>query len=267
MIDATRPKVAIVSGMERALRLVEPYTHHAWVRGVYLVGSASRPFRDAVSDYDFEIAVDDVAYGRLTAAEKHIFAMDPEVPTRVDYEFYLRPWSELEALRTSTRDLDHYPFQHASILFDRDGDLAPLLAHIAELPAAVRAVRCRVHYLEVLAAKGRSAKCAERGERLNARLVAADGVAALARLLFLLHGSWPAMRHWTSHELRIAGVDRAVVERMTAALEGDVAPLLETAREQLDAHGFDFHHDIAAFRTWAFVSDEGKRALATWGAR
>src|SRR5262245_54611279 len=98
MIGATRPEVAKMAGMERARSLVEPFTRHPWVRGIYLVGSASRPFRDAVSDYDFEIAVDDVAYERLAAAEKHTFAMDPEVPTRVDYEYYLRPWSELEAL-------------------------------------------------------------------------------------------------------------------------------------------------------------------------
>jgi hypothetical protein len=253
--------------MERARLLVEPYTLMPWVRGVYLVGSASRPFRDAVSDYDFEIAVDDDAYAGLPDAEKHIFAMDPDAPTRVDYEFYLRPWSELEALPDSTRDLDHHPFQHAKVLYDPEGALAPLLARIAVLPEEVRSVRVRVHYLELLAARGRSAKCAQRGETLNARLVGADGVAAAAKLLFLLSGSWPAMRHWASHELLIAGAHAGVVEQMKAALDGAVTPLVDTVRELLDAHGFDFHHDIGALRTWAFISDEGKRAFLTWAAR
>ena len=133
--------------MERAAQLIEPYTREPWVRGIYLVGSASRPFRDRISDYDFEIAVDDDHYARASDDERHAFSIDPGPPPRVDYEFLLRPWSELEGLVASTRDVDHYPFQHARVLFDPDGALAPLLARIAALPDDVRDVRLRVHYM------------------------------------------------------------------------------------------------------------------------
>lgn len=151
--------------MERAARLIEPYTREPWVRGILLVGSASRPFRDRISDYDFEIAVDDDAYA------------------------------------------------------------------------------------------------------LNSRLVTAGAVEALAKLLFLLAGSWPALRHWTSHELRLTGVDDDLLARMAETVERVDPEIVEEAHRRLDDAGFDFHRDLPTFRKWAFLSDEGKRAFAAWGAR
>lgn len=257
---------------DRALDLVEPYTRLPWVRGAYLVGSASRPFRDRISDYDVEVAVDDAAYAGLSDDEKHVFAMDPERPTRVDYEYLLRPWSELEGLVASTRDLDHHPFQHARVLYDPAGEIAPLLARIAELPDEVRNVRCRVHFLEFVAVARRVQKGLDRGgEELSLRLVSADAVAALAKLLFVLERSWPGMRHWAAEELRLLGVDEELLGRMEAALADPARDrlddLIAAARGLLDTHGFAFHHDWPAFRTWAFISDDGKRGFATWGAR
>src|SRR5688572_18630021 len=134
--------------MQRAAELIEPYTREPWVRGIYLVGSASRPFRDQISDYDFEVAVDDDAFARASDDERHVFSIEPGPPPRVDYEFLLRPWSELEGLVASNRDVDHYPFEHARVLYDPEGALAPLLARIAALPDAVRETRLRVHYME-----------------------------------------------------------------------------------------------------------------------
>lgn len=257
--------------MQRATELIEPYTKHPWVRGIYLVGSASRPFRDAISDYDFELAIEDEAYAGLTDSERHVYEIDLGPPRRVLHEFYLRPWSELESLPDSTRDLDHYPFQHARVMFDPEGELAPLLARISDLPDSVREVRLRVHYMEVASGAGRAAKCLERGETLNTRLVVADAVAALVKLLFLVERSWPAMRHWASHELALASVDAEIVADLTAAIDApDMAAmrrLVEIARERLGAAGYDFFEDMDAFRQWAFLSDEGKSAFATWGAR
>ncbi len=258
--------------MERAAHLIKPFTRDERVLGVLLVGSASRPFRDHVSDYDFEVIVDDETYARMPDAERHQFAMDPEIPTRVDYEFLNRPWSELDGLRHSTRDLDHHPFRHAEVMYDPTGNLEPLVREIGRLPDAVRALRCRVHYLELLASTRRAAKCVDRGEdAMNLRLLAADAVAALTKLLFLLAGSWPAMRHWASHELRLLGTDPALLTRMAEALEDPrperLSGLFEDGRAQLDAHGFDFHHDPAAFRIWAFLTDEGKAAFLDWGSR
>ena len=257
--------------MERAAELIAPYTRLPWVRGIYLVGSASRPFRDRISDYDFEVAVEDGAYAGLSDAERHVYSIEPGPPPRVDYEFLLRPWGELESLVGSTRDVDHYPFQHARVLYDPEGALARLLARIAALPDDVRDERLRVHYMELFAGSRRAAKCFDRGESLNARLVVAGAVEALAKLLHLLAGSWPAMRHWTSHELRLAGVDDSYVAAMTALVEhpdpARMTDVLEEANRRLDEAGVTFHRDIPALRVWAFLSPEGKRAFAAWGSR
>jgi hypothetical protein len=258
--------------MDRALALVEPYTREPWVRGAYLVGSASRPFRDATSDFDIEIAADDDAYARLTHAERHVFAMDPERPRRVDYEFLVRPWSELESLPDSTRDLDHYPFVHARVLYDPSGELARLFAEIARLPHDVREARARVGYLEVLYGVRRAGKATDRGAAaMNVRLLAAGAVEAMVKLLFVLEGSWPAMRHWAADELALAGIDAETIGLLAATLEEPrqdrLERLLEVAQARLDAYGLDFHRDIGALRIWAFLSEEGKRAFETWGSR
>src|ERR1051325_10569197 len=102
MIGARRERLL----MQRARELIAPYTRREGVRGIYLVGSAGRPFRDAISGYDFEGAMSDEAYSSTPTAERHVFEIDPGPPRRVDHEFFLRSWSELEALVSSTRDVD-----------------------------------------------------------------------------------------------------------------------------------------------------------------
>lgn len=257
---------------DRALQLVEPYRKLPWARGAFLVGSASRPFADETSDFDIEVVADDAAYAEMSNGERHVFAMDPERPKRVDYEFLVRPWSELDSLRTSNRDVDHYPFSHARILFDRDGDVAPLLADLGRLPDAVRDVRCRVHYLETYMGIRRAQKCLDRrGDELNLRLIAAGAVDGFVKLLFVLHGSWPALRHWASNELRLLGEGEKRIATLVAVLaspeRGALDELLEETHRRLDDAGFDFHREVASFRVWAFLSDEGKRAFREWGAR
>ena len=115
------------------------------VIGVYLVGSATRPFRDPLSDYDFEVVMDDKAFAKGPGEKKLVFVLDEGPPRRVDHEFSLRPWTELARLVRSTLDLDHYPFQHARVLHAPTGRLGELVEHLAALPASVRKTRLRVH--------------------------------------------------------------------------------------------------------------------------
>jgi hypothetical protein len=258
--------------MERARELIAPYTVRPGVRGIYLVGSASRPYRDEISDYDFEVAMDDDAYLELPDDERHVFVIDPGPPRRVKHEFFLRPWKELEALRDSTRDLDHYPFQHAAVLFDPAGELAPLLADLGRFPADVRETRARVHFVEFRAnTLSRSLKGLERGDPLNTRLSVSDAVIALVKLLFVVRGRWPSLRHWARQELSLAGVGDDMLDRMEALLlepsAERVRDLVERVERWLDAEGMGFHRDPMALHAWAFLSEEGKRAFVTWGAR
>jgi hypothetical protein len=254
--------------MERAAELARQYIGQPGVLGVYLVGSASRPFRDATSDYDIEVAVTDDVYDATPLADRHVFVIDEGPPRRVDHEFYLRPWSELVGLATSTRDLDHYPFRHAVVLHDPDGALAALFEALGTLPDDVRATRTRVHYLGFLYGAGRAQKCLARGDALNTRLVLDDAIASLVKLLFVLRGLWPAMRHWAKQELREAGVGNAIVDLAEQTLadpsiEG-LRALVALANEEMDAAGVSIHRDATAMREWAFLTDEGKQAFREW---
>lgn len=257
--------------MERAESLIAPYTAKPGVRGVYLVGSASRPFRDATSDYDLEVVLDDGAYAAMPLAERHVFFMDPDQPKRVDDEFYMRPWAEMLALRDSTRDVDHYPFANARLLFDPSGDLATLFAELAAMPDAVRETRTKVHFLEFVVGVRRTQKCVARCEALNTRLIAAGAVEALVKLLFVARGLWPSTRHWSKQELLLAGADAALLEAMEAALahptDEAMDDLLARTKADLEGSGVTVQRDWTALREWAFLTDEGKRACATWGAR
>ena len=257
--------------MERARELIRPYTTRPGVIGIYLVGSASRPFRDRLSDYDIEVAVDDVAYAHLTDGERHTFVVHEGPPQKVDHEFYLRPWSELESMVGSTWDLDHFPFQHAVVLHDPTGRLSELLGRLAHLPHEVRDARRRVHYLEGAWGMRRASKCLERDDPLNAHLVAGEAALAVAKLLFLQEGSWPSTRHWTRQELALLGVPADLVSLLEEALltpePSRVTPLLERVDRFLDEEGETFHKDRMGLFHWAVLTDAGKAAFRAWAAR
>jgi len=258
--------------MERARRLIEPYIGKDGVIGIYLVGSATRPFRDRLSDYDIEVIVEDDVYARTPDEERQVFVLRDGEPRVVDYEFYLIPWSEFAALVESAHDLFHYPFQHAVVLHDPQGRIGPIVRRLAELPEAVRIERMGVHYLEFRFALGRGRKTRERGGGpLNLRLVFADALGALVKLFFLVERSWPATRHWSGEELRALGVPGDLVSH-AAAIDvqsgaDEIRALVDRVHSHLDARGETFHRDMTGLQRWLFFTAEGKRAFERWGGR
>lgn len=257
--------------MQRVRELIKPYLDMNGLVGIYVVGSSTRPFRDELSDYDIEIIVDDGVYEALPDEKRHVFVIEEGPPRRVDHEFYLRPWSEYEALLGSPLDLFHYPYQHAVVLHDPSGRVTDVVKGLAELPEAVRAARLRVHYLEYAFALGRARKTAERGGDLNVRLIYGEALAALVKLLFLLYGSWPSTLHWTQQELSVLGVSEGLVARIGETFahptkEG-LSALTDAVKGELEAHDEAFHKDPQALMRWAFLRKDGKDAFATWGGR
>jgi len=61
--------------VERARDLIKPYMTMDGVVGVHLVGSATRPFRDPLSDYAFEVIMEDDAFALVPASQKLVFVM------------------------------------------------------------------------------------------------------------------------------------------------------------------------------------------------
>jgi len=259
--------------VERAKELSRPYAARKDVIGIYVVGSATRPQRDDLSDYDIEVILDDAAYAQTPDAERQVFAYRDGEPKIVDYEFYLRPWSEFLALVLSTQDLFHHAYQHAAILHDPDGRVAPVVRRLAELPEGIRQDRLRVHYLEFRFALGRARKT-EQGARdrdLNLRLLRGDAACALVKVLFLAARSWPATHHWVEQELRLIGVPDALLQDVESTLrdlsQERTKRLVEAVDAWLDQRGETFHRDTSALFTWAFHRDEGKGAFERWAGR
>ena len=265
--------------MERARELIKPYVEKEGVIGIYLLGSVTRPYRDELSDYDIEVIVEDAVYEATPDEERQVFHYREGTPEGarpiVDYEFYLIPWSHFVGLTESTHDLFHQPYQHAVILHDPDGRIAPIVERLAELPEEVRRERMTVHFLEFLYRLGRARKTATRakgnGRAINLRLLYGDALSALVKLLFLAKGSWAATVHWSEEELRLLGVPDDLLAR-AACLLGTPSPddakgLVEAVRAFLDDCGETFHRDMDGIQRWLFFTEEGKRAFERWGLR
>jgi len=256
--------------LERARELIRPYADREGVVGVYLVGSAARPFRDALSDLDLEVVVTDDAYAATPLDERHVFVIDDGPPRRVDHEFYLRAWSDFEALIDSRQDIVRAGYRHAEVLHDPAGRVAPVVARLAELPAALRDERLRVHWLELVFGIGRAKKTLQRGHVLDARLVLADALRAAVKLLFVAAEVWPAPTHWTREELALLGVPEALLEGLAICTTSidleDWKALHGVTQAHLAARGLMFHEDGEALTRWAFLTTEGRAAFERWGS-
>jgi hypothetical protein len=258
--------------MDRARTLIEPYLDKEGVIGIYVVGSATRPHRDALSDYDIEVILEDEAYAQTPMEGRQIFSYKEGDPKVVDYEFYLIPWSDFVALKDSAHDLFHYPYQYAEILHDPDNRIAPVVDTLAELPESVRQERMIVHFLEFLYRLGRARKTADRGNLpINLMLLRGDALGSLAKLLFLAKRSWPSTKHWTEQEFSEIGIPDEIQNTIrewlsdpstdnARALSGDVRAFLDTCGET-------FQHDMEGIQQWLFFTSEGKAAHEKWGAR
>jgi len=131
--------------MERARELIKPYLDMDGVIGIYVVGSATRPYRDELSDYDIEVIVEDDVYERTPMGERQVFFFKEGEPKVVDYEFYIIPWSDFAKLPESAHDMFHHSAQHAVILHDPEDRIEPIIKQLAELPEGIRIERMTVH--------------------------------------------------------------------------------------------------------------------------
>jgi len=265
--------------VERVRELIRPYIEKKGVIGIYLLGSASRPYRDGLSDLDIEVIVEDAVYDETPDDERQVFFFKEGTPEGerpiVDYEFYLIPWSDFEALVDSTLDLFHQPYQHAAILHDPEGRIAPVIERLAELPDDIRRERMIVHYLEFLYRLGRAGKTRGRSEESRPALALAllygDALSALVKLLFLAKRSWPSTKHWSEQELRLLGIPDDLTARAARLARrpdpDEVKVLVEAVRSFLDDCGETFHRDMETIQRWLFFTKEGKRAFERWGLR
>jgi hypothetical protein len=251
--------------------LIQPYTERSDVVGIYVIGSSVRPYRDAFSDYDFEVVIADEAYERIPPDKLLMFSIDEGPPRRIDHEFYLRPLSELESLVDSPHDVFHGPYRYAKVLHDPKGRLTPVIERLAALPEDVRHARVRIHYLEVHEALGRTRKILQRGSNANVPLLLGEARRALVKLQFLELGLWPMPWHWAEQELDLAGAPPEPRAAIDAAI---AAPSDETLRRASDAvndwlisTGASYPKDVRGLFDWLYLTPEGKRVHHRWAAK
>jgi len=258
--------------MERAQELIKPYLEMDGVIGIYVVGSATRPSRDELSDYDIEVIVEDHVYESTPMEKRQVFSFKEGKPKVVDYEFYLIPWSDFVGLQSSTLDLFHYPYQHAVILHDPNGRIEPVIRQLAELPEDVRLERMTVHFLEFLYHLGRARKTANRGELpINLALLRGDALSSLTKLIFLAKRSWPATAHWSEQEFVELGIPNDLLDLVKAWMmdpsSDNARAVVDAMRAFLDDDGETFHQDMDGIQQWLFFTKEGKAAFERWGIR
>jgi glycosyltransferase involved in cell wall biosynthesis len=167
------------------------------VLGILLVGSGSRYYCDALSDYDFEVIVRDDYYENLPQKERFIICHQETINT----EYLIIPKKDFLAKEYSSADIDHWPYEECVVLHDPIGFLESKLPLIVAMSADLRYDRLKLHYFEFLFAAKRMSRMLQRGDELNARLVAYQSALFAIKLVFILRYRWPPVIHWTSQNL------------------------------------------------------------------
>jgi hypothetical protein len=257
-----------VDPIERAERLAKPHLDRPGLIGVYLCGSSLRPYRDAMSDLDIRLVVEDAEYERLDRDDRHVMVINRGPPRRKDHDLYFLPERTLQAFVSEGQDENHFTFQHARILHDTGYRLSTLRDAIARLPPEVREARRRIHFHQIVHRRSKAIGCLERGNAVAARLLIFDAIDSIVKLLFVEQESWPCGRPWVPQELALLGTPPELLEGL-AALCGDPTPdRLERCSldvsSWLTARGCSFHSSPEALARWVFLDEEGARALRRW---
>ena len=211
--------------------------------GVLLVGSRSRGHDDPTSDDDLEVLLAPAAYARLGPAECLELLEQGEGPTRrLVWDAEYLGLAELEARVDSPFDLDHWPYERARILFDRDGRSTAAVQTLATMDDAFRAARLRHGVIDAVTAARRSARTLERGAGEAAvRMNVARSAKALVRVVFALERRWAPLDHWLEAELRTledpAGAGPRIVEAVATGRPAPLLAAIDALWPRLEAEG------------------------------
>ena len=104
---------------------IEEWASCPEVLGVILVGSKSADHADHLSDDDLEVILTEEAHSLLTPVQCSEVLYAPEGdPRRIIYDTHYESLADLTHKAGSPRDIDHWPYERARVLFDRDGKVS-----------------------------------------------------------------------------------------------------------------------------------------------
>jgi hypothetical protein len=219
---------------ETAERLKE-WASRSAVLGVILVGSKSADYADHLSDDDLEVILTDEAHGRLSPAECSEVLYAPEGdPRRIIYDSYYESLADLVHKADSPRDLDHWPYERARVVFDRDSKVSAAVAAARAMTTEFRRARLLHATVDAWVAGRRAEKTFNRGAEAAARLIIARGAKALSRILFALEWRWIPLDHWLEAELQTLEDTTGAVPLLIDALTSGSAASLKEAVDGLE---------------------------------
>jgi hypothetical protein len=221
---------------------VDEWARDPAVLGVVMVGSKSRGHGDELSDDDLEVLYTDEAHALIPPAKCIEVLIEGEGDSRrLVYDAELTTLAELQRKPASPHDLDHWPYEKALVLFDRDGATADAVKAAARMDDDFRQKRLVHSTIDAWIAPYRAAKTARRGFDGAAHLVVARGAKALSRLLFALEWRWTPLDHWLEPELGTlsdpARVGPLVVKALANGTHGPLEEGLRRLEERLYAEG------------------------------
>ncbi len=221
---------------------LEEWKRRPDVLGVILVGSKAVAHADALSDDDLEILLTDEAFDRLAPARCHELRVDNEgAQSRIIYDALYTTLTELKKKTASPRDLDHWPYETARVLFARDPRVKEAVEAAARMTEEFRRARLLHATVDAWAASRRAAKTVKRGHEAAARLVLARGAKALARVMFALEWRWVPLDHWIEAELETledrAGARNHLLEAIRTGNPDELAAGLDCLEDRLHAEG------------------------------
>lgn len=212
------------------------------VLGVVLVGSKSRGHADELSDDDLEVLLTDEAFLQRKPTECHELAFQGENTGRtLIYDAQYTTLSDLQRKATSTRDVDHWPYERARVLFDRNGDVTAAVERAGKMDAAFRHTRLLHATIDAWTAPRRADKTFKRGNQCAGKLLVVRGVRALTRLLFALEWRWVPLDHWLEAELQTlddpTNVGALLCEAMTSSSIKPLQQALDSLEDRLTDEG------------------------------
>jgi hypothetical protein len=206
------------------------------VLGVIHVGSKSRNYVDELSDDDLEVVITDEAYAPLTAEGclEYYYEGEGSARKQIYDAQYITPAVLARKIR-SPHDLDHWPYEQAQILFDRDQSIGAAVRAIKTMDPHFRQRRLLHAAVDAWLAVDRGKKmCRRGGAEISLRLVMARGAKAVARLIFGLEGRWVPFDYSLEPELQRLPDPTRSAEYLLKAVAGDSPDLLGESLDRLE---------------------------------